>query len=268
MEIANETYPVLLPELLFFKNGEVQKKVSLDFFLEEYLTEERVEEALLRAEAQGQVPPYNIFRPDSLEILEGESVQNWQKDDILLTFKNLDLIVLLTTDGTDVRWRFVDDLLHTPNASVVAQDGSLLIFNSELSAGPSVVHRMDPNRQIAVWSYEPNELFPFELPAGGSVSSLKNGNIVLAHEEHGILQEVQTDGLVLWQFVNPDRHRNMLLQEDENRPAEIRFMHPVNISHITIDANFIITLLFTLWLNMIIENFATGAFFQLLLELP
>jgi hypothetical protein len=118
--------------------------------------------------------------------------------DVLVSLRDLDLVLVVDTRGRRVRWRSGDGALERQHDPWVLASGHLLLFDNRPSAAESRVIEVTPSGRI-VWSRG-----GFFSATGGSCQALANGNVLVAETQGGRALELTRTGEVVWEFVTPE----------------------------------------------------------------
>ena len=100
-----------------------------------------------------------------------------------------------------------------PHMPTMLPNGHLLIYDNGQNAavrrrGYTRVLELDPLTKKIVWEYKADPPKSFYSPSRGSSQRLPNGNVLIAESDSGRLFEVTSQGEIVWEFLNPDLHKN------------------------------------------------------------
>ena len=153
---------------------------------------------------------WDPLHPNNVEVV-GEAFASHhafaEPDDLLLSFRNMDLIVLLDLDqgqivwATRGRWRHQHDPDPLPNGNIVLFDNR----GHPGKGGPSRIIEFDPQASTVEWSFAGGPEQPFYSQIRGSQQVLPNGNVLVSDTENGRLFEVSRAGEVVWEYRNEAR---------------------------------------------------------------
>jgi len=159
-----------------------------------------------RAPRRGERHDY--YHMNSLEVLPdtplGRRDGRFASGNVLVCFRNVDLVAILDRTLTRVLWGWGPGVLELPHMPTMLPDGRILVFDNGTRRGWSRVVELDPEAERITWSYvaDPPEAFYSEWR--GSNQRLPNGNTLICESERGHAFEVTVSGDVVWEFWNPD----------------------------------------------------------------
>jgi hypothetical protein len=159
----------------------------------------RIELALMTS-----LHPMDPLHANSLEILPRDAAGLWKRGDLLLSIRELDLIVVLSPDGRRLRWSWGPGELQRQHHPSLLDNGNLLIFDNGQWKRRSRVLELDARTRKIVWSYVGSPPASFFSPIRGGCQRLQNGNTLIADSERGRIFEVTRDKQLVWEFFNPD----------------------------------------------------------------
>jgi hypothetical protein len=179
---------------------------------------ERMELALMTS-----LHPMDPLHANTLEILPRDAAGLWRRGDLLLSVRELDLIVVLSADGRRLRWSWGPGELERPHHPSLLKSGNLLIFDNGQRKGRSRVLELDPAAKKIVWSYVGTPPSSFYSPIRGGCQQLDNGNVLITDSERGRVFEVTRAKRLVWEFFNPDLQRQLQKQQRAPIYRMIRF---------------------------------------------
>jgi hypothetical protein len=150
----------------------------------------------------------DYYYTDTIEIIPenplGKEDKRFQAGNRLLSFRNVDLLVIIDKKTEEIVWSWGPgkvDVLSSPSA---LDNGHILIFDSRGNYGYSKVIELDPVTMEIVWEYkgDPHESF-FSI-SGGYAQRLANGNTLISEYAHGRVFEVTNEGRTVWEWLNPE----------------------------------------------------------------
>ncbi|MBU2560656.1 arylsulfotransferase family protein, partial [archaeon] len=159
----------------------------------------RIELALMTS-----LHPMDPLHANALEILPRDAAGLWQRGDLLLSIRELDLIVVLSPDGRRLRWSWGPGEIERQHHPSLLENGHLLIFDNGQRQGRSRVLELDARARKIVWSYVGKPPKSFFSPIRGGCQQLPNGNTLITDSERGRAFEVTRDKQLVWEFYNPD----------------------------------------------------------------
>lgn len=145
--------------------------------------------------------PMDPLHVNSLEILRRDVEGLGRKGDLLLSVRELDLVLVMDPRQAKIRWTFGPDVLQRQHQPSLLDSNRLLIFDNGTFARRSRVVELDPASSKIVWSYQAKDFFS---PIRGGCQRLPNGNTLIVESERGRALEVAPDGALVWEFFNPD----------------------------------------------------------------
>lgn len=128
--------------------------------------------------------------------------------DYLVSFKNLNLLVIVSRAMGEVTWSYQSDTLSGQHDAQMTEAGTILVFanglyNSDLLH--SKVLEIDPTTHEVVWTYtQRDNPMAFFSPHISGCQRLSSGNTLICEGAKGCLFEVTPEGDVVWEFVSPD----------------------------------------------------------------
>lgn len=122
---------------------------------------------------------------------------NFKAGQVLLTLRNLDLLVALDPDKETVVWGARGPWQAQHDAQFL-DNGRLLLFDNLGSARSSRVLEYDPRTQAIPWSYPGDDNPPFLSPDRGMCQRLPNGNTLIVNSEGGEILEVTPQRETVW----------------------------------------------------------------------
>ena len=194
---------VLSPE------GETLTEISLYPLLEAFVPPERFEEI---AEAQSEPPEDGEAYRNAVDALHTNSVEVLREDlggvapagSLLLSVRNLDLLVIIDPEGKGVLWSWGPGEIIRQHHATLLPNGNILLFDNRDGENWSRVLEIDPVTKQVVWEYRGTEEDPFYSYSRGSSQKLANGNVLIAESNRGRAFEVTPAGEIVWEYRNPE----------------------------------------------------------------
>ena len=135
------------------------------------------------------------------------TVSPLENDQFLISSKNLNLMFILDKASGKTIWEFQDDELGGQHDAQRLQNGNILCFaNGAYSRDlhHSQIWEIDPATNEVVWRYIAKDDFTsFFSPHMAGVQRLPSGNTLICEGNKGCIFEVNPDGDVVREFVNP-----------------------------------------------------------------
>lgn len=129
----------------------------------------------------------------------------FRADNLLLCFRNANLIVVLDGATHEVAWSWRPGTLDMPHTPSVTAAGTLLVFDNGRHRGWSRLVEVDPRDGTGVWSWRAEHRENFFSDVRGAAQRLANGNTLVTESERGHAFELAPDGDVVWELWNPER---------------------------------------------------------------
>lgn len=149
--------------------------------------------------------PENWAQTNTIEVLPstplGEKDARFKTGNILVSFRQLDIIAIIDPEKDAFVWCYGLGLLDGQHQPTTLDNGNILLFDNGTYRGYSVVREINPLTEKIVWQYmnEKN----FYSPYRGGVQRLPNGNTLICESDAGHLFEVTKDKEIVWDFYSP-----------------------------------------------------------------
>lgn len=160
------------------------------------------------------VASYSLADPlhaNAIKYIPPEAAANFpfaEEGQILLSFRELNGIVVLDPDTEDLVWATRGPWLGQHDAEVLPS-GNILLFdnfaNYRKPEGASRVIEFDPRTFKIVWQYAGTPEMPLDSTIRSDQQRLENGNTLITESDGGRIVEVTPDGEIVWEMVNPVR---------------------------------------------------------------
>jgi len=182
------------PLLPLFRNHFPVDRLDL---LARRLEEGRSQSELLAGGAVG-----DMLHTNSIDILDHDIEGVAPAGSVLLSFRTLSRIAIISADFGEVLWLWGRRELDGQHDATQLDSGNILVFDNGLKRGaPSRVVEVDASAGEIVWEYEDSELY---TRLRGGAQGLSNGNVLITESDEGHVLEVDRSGEVVWEFFNPD----------------------------------------------------------------
>jgi len=145
--------------------------------------------------------PMDPIHANGLQILPRDVSQLGRRGDLLISIRELDLLLVLDPRQGKIRWTLGPDITQRQHQPSLLDNNHLLVFDNGTFAGRSRVLELDPVTSKIVWSYQAPGFFS---PIRGGCQRLPNGNTLIVESERGRAFEVTPDKTLVWEFFNPD----------------------------------------------------------------
>ena len=151
---------------------------------------------------------FDTSHTNALAILDGSLASvspAYQKGNVLLSMRNLDLVAILDVEAGEIVWALTGlwKAQHDPH---LLANGRLLLFdNLGGGGGSSRVIELDPLTQRISWQFAGTPGEPLFSEDNGRVARLSNGNTLIVESNRGRALEITKDEELVWEFENPNR---------------------------------------------------------------
>ncbi len=170
---------------------------------EPYLRRARAGFDTWQARGAGLPWAFDVFHPNTLEILPRFVPGLGRAGDVLLCLRELDLIAVVDLVGRKVRWSFGQGVLDRPHHPSLLPNGHVVVLDNGPRRGHSRVVEVDPRARKIVWEYRADPPEAFYTPARGGVQHLPNDNLLITESTRGRVFEITRAGEIVWEFWNP-----------------------------------------------------------------
>lgn len=148
--------------------------------------------------------PMDPIHANAVQVLQRDVEGLGKKGDLLLSVRELNLVLVLDPKTTKVRWTFGPRVLQRQHQPSLLESGNVLIFDNGTFSRRSRVLEVRPDSRQVVWSYQANPPQAFFSPIRGGAQRLPNGNTLIVESERGRVFEVTREARLVWEFFNPD----------------------------------------------------------------
>lgn len=144
--------------------------------------------------------PADVLHANTVELLGDHPAGLWSGGDVLLSFRDLDLVVVADLIASRVRWWWGPGTLSGQHQPSALRGGTVLLLDNGRSRGHSRVLECDPATGEIVWGYtaDPPEEFFTEVAGGCEASGA--GRVLVTDAQDGRAFEVDRAGQVLWEM--------------------------------------------------------------------
>jgi len=146
---------------------------------------------------------FDIMHTCSLEVMDRNVRGFCQKGDLLISVRELDLVVVLDVDKGELVWTWGPGELSRQHDAQLLPNGNVLIFDNGCRNRFSRVVEIDPLTKKIVWEYKSDPVQKFYSAICGSSQRLSNGNTLICESTKGRAFEVTRDGKIVWDYYNP-----------------------------------------------------------------
>jgi hypothetical protein len=126
--------------------------------------------------------------------------------DVMLSFRNLNLVVVIDGNSHEVKWFFSGPFLRQHDPDFIGS-GVISVFDN-MGAGPSNdigfasrILSIDTNTGTVETTYQAPVPEDFYTHERGAHQTLPNGNLLITETFAGRIFEVNTSGEIVWQYI-------------------------------------------------------------------
>lgn len=148
--------------------------------------------------------PMDPLHANSLQLLPRDVDGLGKKGDLLISVRELDLVLVLDPGSGKIGWTYGPGVLQRQHHPTVLESGNVLIYDNGTFAKRTRILEVDPRSKKIVWSYQAKPPRAFFSPIRGGCQRLPNGNTLIVESERGRAFEVLPDGELVWELFNPD----------------------------------------------------------------
>ena len=189
-------------------DGKIERKVRLFPLLRPLVSESRL--GRVKQRLKGGTPdhlltregaPGDVSHCNSIRIVERPIEGIAPAGSVLLSFRELNRIVILDPDLGRILWEWGNGELEGQHHATLLEDGNIMVFDNGVRRKRSRVLEIDPKTRKIVWSYTADNLY---TRLRGAAQKLPNGNVLITESDRGHVIEVTPKGDRVWEFWNPD----------------------------------------------------------------
>jgi hypothetical protein len=127
---------------------------------------------------------------------------------LIISFHSLSTLVIIDRHSGEIVWRLGSPALGNLHAPTPLANGNLLVSDSgahrvDDSLPETRVLEIDLRTKQILWQYQDQPPANLLSPISSNAQRLWNGNTFISEGTSGRLFEVTTDGMIVWEFVNP-----------------------------------------------------------------
>ena len=132
-----------------------------------------------------------------------------QNGDYLVSFRNLDLLIIIDRKTCEIKWEYHNPALGGQHDAQFLDNGNILVFANGFNipgAMPfgSQVWELNPKSKEVVWKYAPKRNpLTFWSPHISGCQRLSSGNTLICEGGQGCIFETTPEGEVVWEYINP-----------------------------------------------------------------
>ncbi len=203
LEVLCDSIAVLSPD------GEVLERHPLLPLLRNHFSSNRLDTLKRRADEGGLNADLlraggvgDMLHTNSIAVLEKDIEGVAPAGSILLSFRTLSRLAILSESMDEVLWMWGRGELDGQHDATQLANGHLMAFDNGLKrAEKSRVVEIDPVAEEVVWTFDPPDLY---TRLRGGAQKLSNGHVLITESDAGHALEVTPEGEVVWEFWNPD----------------------------------------------------------------
>ena len=185
-------------------------------------------------------PEVDVSNPQDTreEWTHGNSVDQLPNGDALVSFRNINTVVIVDRESGEVTWKLKEPIsreadgdgegevlvpssLGQQHHASVLPNGNILIFDNgshrpDNSVPFSRVLEVDPETSEIAWRYQDFTLMNFVSPFISGAQRLPNGNTLITEGNFGRMFEVTTEGELVWEYISDKFVVNPFLGENNS----------------------------------------------------
>jgi hypothetical protein len=155
--------------------------------------------------------PGDVFHANTSFPLKAHPAGLWKDGDILLSFRNHDLVCVLDPVEEKIVWMWEPGDTQGQHQPTMLPNGNILIFDNGTSARlprserrrHSRIVELDPVAKKIVWEYVADPPRSFFSPGEAGCHLLPKGNIIVAEAATGRAFEITRSKEIVWEYFNP-----------------------------------------------------------------
>ena len=166
-------------------------------------------------------PSIEVINPPDTraEWTHANSVFQIPNGDLLISFRNINLVAIVSRTTGDVTWDLRPPTVAQQHHATMLENGHVMIFDNGAhrldSAVPySRVIQVEVESKEIVWQHADPTLLNFFSPFISSAQRLANGNTLITEGNFGRIFEVTADHELVWEYVSPYFNVNAVLGEN------------------------------------------------------
>ncbi|MCX5701988.1 MAG: aryl-sulfate sulfotransferase [Candidatus Omnitrophica bacterium] len=172
-----------------------------------------------------ETSPQDFFHTNSIQVIDKDIPGLCKKNDVLVSFRNLDLIAIIDMMNEKIIWKWGPGNLRRQHHPTLLKNNNILIFDNgdAKKRNYSRVIELNPFTKQIVWEYKAEPPEKFFSGSRGACQRLPNGNTLITNSDSGYVFEVTKNGEIVWEFYTPD-----VDTKNKKRAAFYRLMRIVN----------------------------------------
>jgi hypothetical protein len=149
--------------------------------------------------------PSDLLHANAIEILPADPGGRWGEGALLLSIRNMDLILVLDPRMERILWLWGPGVIERQHQPIPLPSGRILLFDNGTRSRRSRVLEVDPATGGITWTYDGDPPGSFFSPIRGGAEALPNGNVLITDSERGRAFEVTREGEIVWEFYSAHR---------------------------------------------------------------
>jgi len=149
----------------------------------------------------------DIFHTNTIEVFDGSHAHVapiFKRGNALISVRELNVIAIVDMELREVVWA-ITGLGKKQHQPTLLDNGNMLLFDNFGNAGTSKVIEFDPLTLQVQWRYPDDAAVDFFSATCGSNQRLANGNTLITETDRGRAFELDAEGDIVWEFLNPHR---------------------------------------------------------------
>ncbi len=190
-------------------DGKLLREIPLTSLLGQRVPRERID-AIRAAERSGKLTATrmlklrDVFHSNAIEVLRRDVPHLGTAGQVLLSVRELDLVAIVDLDREQVVWEWGPGELQRQHHPSVLPNGHIVVFDNGFFRHYSRIVELDPATRTVVWEYHASPPTAFFSPREGGVEWLPGDHFLATYSSRGRAFEIDRQGNVLWEFLNPD----------------------------------------------------------------
>lgn len=138
----------------------------------------------------------------------GNTVVPVDNDKVLVSFRNISTVALIDKKSGKFIWEIGSEILAQQHDPSILGNGNVLVYDNgahrlDEPIPYSRILEINPLTKEIVWEYFDKPKYNFFSPYISGVSKLPNDNILVTEGNFGRIFQVDTNGNIVWEYINP-----------------------------------------------------------------
>ena len=136
----------------------------------------------------------------------GNSLKTTPNGDLLVSFRQTDVIGIVDRATGDFRWKWGPGVISHQHDATYLENGRVLLFDNgthRRRIAFSRVIEVDPETDEIAWEYQDKPPFAFYSSFLSGAQRLPNGNTLICEGAPGRVLEVTPDKEMVWEYISP-----------------------------------------------------------------